>query len=43
MSDEESWGFAAPPFRAEEALVQLKRSLRESWSELTPDWAYPEK
>ncbi|MBM7517478.1 class I adenylate-forming enzyme family protein [Nocardioides nitrophenolicus] len=21
----------------------LKRSLRESWSELTPDWAYPEK
>ena len=29
MSDEESWGFAAPPFRAEEALVQLKRSLRD--------------
>jgi hypothetical protein len=26
---EESWGFAPPPFKAEEALVQLKRSLRD--------------
>lgn len=29
MSEEESWGFTPPPFRAEESLVQLKRSLRE--------------
>lgn len=28
MSDE-TWGFAPPPFKAEEALVQLKRSLRD--------------
>ncbi len=28
MTDE-SWGFAAPPFNAENALVQLKRSLRD--------------
>lgn len=28
MSDE-SWGFAPPPFKPEEALVQLKRSLRD--------------
>lgn len=27
MSDE-SWGFATPPFKAEEALEQFKRSLR---------------
>lgn len=26
---EETWGFAAPAFKAEEALVQLKRSLRD--------------
>lgn len=29
MSEQESWGFAPPPFKAEEALVQLKRSLRD--------------
>ncbi len=29
MSEEESWGFAPPPFKAEEALVQLKRALRD--------------
>lgn len=29
MSEEESWGLATPPFRAEESLVQLKRSLRD--------------
>ena len=28
MSEEESWGFAPPPFRAEESLEQLRRSLR---------------
>ncbi len=28
MSDE-SWGFAPPPFKADEALVQLRRSLRD--------------
>lgn len=27
MSDD--WGFAPPPFKPEEALVQLKRSLRD--------------
>jgi hypothetical protein len=27
--DQESWGFATPPFNAENALVQLKRSLRD--------------
>ncbi len=26
---EESWGFAPPPFKPDEALVQLRRSLRE--------------
>jgi hypothetical protein len=26
---EESWGFAAPPFRPEEALQRLRRELRE--------------
>lgn len=25
---DETWGFAPPPFQAEEALVQLQRSLR---------------
>lgn len=25
---DDSWGWAPPPFRAEEALVQLRRSLR---------------
>lgn len=29
MSTEESWGFAPPPFKADEALVQLKRALRD--------------
>ena len=30
MSDElETWGFAPPPFKADDALVQLKRSLRD--------------
>lgn len=30
MSDDtESWGFAPPPFNADSALVQLKRSLRD--------------
>lgn len=30
MSDDtETWGFAPPPFNAEAALVQLKRSLRD--------------
>lgn len=28
MSEEESWGFATPPFKAEESLEQLRRSLR---------------
>jgi len=26
---EENWGMAAPPFKADEALVQLKRALRD--------------
>lgn len=26
---EESWGFAPPPFRSEEALLRLRRELRE--------------
>ncbi len=30
MSDEEGWGFAAPPFKADEALARLKRDLREA-------------
>ncbi|WP_374432601.1 hypothetical protein [Inhella sp.] len=29
MSEEESWGFAPPPFKAAEALVQLQRALRD--------------
>jgi hypothetical protein len=30
MSDDPGdWGLAAPPFKAEEALVQLKRALRD--------------
>ena len=29
MNDEEEFGFAAPPFSAEQALLQLKRSLRD--------------
>ena len=29
MTDEPDFGFAPPPFRAEEALVQLKRALRD--------------
>ena len=29
MSDENDFGFAAPPFNAEQALLQLKRSLRD--------------
>lgn len=29
MSNEESWGFTTPPFKVEEALVQLKRALRD--------------
>jgi hypothetical protein len=29
MSDLPDFGFAPPPFKAEEALVQLRRSLRE--------------
>ncbi len=27
--DTETWGFAPPPFNAEAALLQLKRSLRD--------------
>jgi hypothetical protein len=29
MSDEANFGFAPPPFNAEQALLQLKRSLRD--------------
>ena len=29
MSDEADFGFAPPPFNAEQALLQLKRSLRD--------------
>ena len=29
MSDDESFGFAPPPFKPEEALQKLKRDLRE--------------
>ncbi len=29
MADDELGGFAPPPFKAEEALLQLKRSLRD--------------
>jgi hypothetical protein len=29
MSDPESWGFAPPPFKPDEALQRLKRDLRE--------------
>ena len=29
MSDEADFGFAAPPFNAGQALLQLKRSLRD--------------
>lgn len=29
MSDDETWGFAAPAFKPDLALVQLKRALRE--------------
>lgn len=30
MSDAESWGFAPPPFKPDEALARLKRDLREA-------------
>ncbi len=29
MGDEESWGFAPPPFKPDEALAGLRRTLRE--------------
>jgi hypothetical protein len=29
MSNDDSWSVPAPPFRAEDALVQVKRALRE--------------
>jgi hypothetical protein len=29
MADEQSWGFAPPPFKPDEALQRLKRDLRE--------------
>lgn len=29
MSDDDDFGFAPPPFKAAEALVQLKRGLRD--------------
>jgi glutamine synthetase adenylyltransferase len=29
VADDDSFGFALPPFKAEEALVQLKRTLRD--------------
>lgn len=30
MSEQDSWGFAPPPFKADEALARLKRDLREA-------------
>lgn len=30
MSEDESWGFAPPPFKPDEALQRLKRDLREA-------------
>lgn len=29
MADEDTFGFAPPPFNAEEALVQVRRALRD--------------
>jgi len=29
MTDDDNWGFAAPPFKPDEALARLKRDLRE--------------
>ena len=31
MSDDQNWGFAAPPFKADDALARLKRDLREPY------------
>ncbi len=29
MSNDESWSMAAPPFKADDALVQIRRALRD--------------